>query len=40
MVTFADAGHGASSSSDTQQATADTVAFLFEELGVTYAPAQ
>jgi prolyl oligopeptidase len=40
LKTFADAGHGASSSSDTQQETADTFAFLFEELGVTYAPAQ
>ena len=40
LKTFADAGHGASSSSDTQQETADTFAFLFQELGVTYAPAQ
>jgi prolyl oligopeptidase len=40
LKTFADAGHGASSSSDTRQETADTFAFLFEELGVTYAPAQ
>ena len=40
LKTFADAGHGASSSSDTQQETADTFAFLFQELGVIYAPAQ
>lgn len=40
LKTFADAGHGASSSSDLQQETADTFAFLFQELGVTYAPAQ
>jgi prolyl oligopeptidase len=40
LKTFADAGHGASSSSDMQQETADTFAFLFQELGVTYAPSQ
>ena len=40
LKTFADAGHGASSSSDKEQETADTFAFLFQELGVTYAPAQ
>jgi prolyl oligopeptidase len=40
LKTFADAGHGASSSADVQQESADTYAFLFQELGVAYAPAQ
>jgi prolyl oligopeptidase len=36
LKTFPDAGHGASSSADTEQQVADTFAFLFQELGVTY----
>jgi prolyl oligopeptidase len=39
LKTFANAGHGASSSADVEEQTADTFAFLFQELGVTYAPA-
>lgn len=40
VKTFADAGHGASSSADAQQEVADTFTFLFTELGVAFAPAQ
>jgi prolyl oligopeptidase len=40
LKTFANAGHGASSSTDTQQETADTFTFLFRELGVAYTPTQ
>jgi prolyl oligopeptidase len=39
LKTFADAGHGSSSSADLQQQTADWYAFLFQELGVAYTPA-
>jgi prolyl oligopeptidase len=38
LKTFADAGHGASSSADAQQQAADTYTFLFQELGVAYMP--
>jgi prolyl oligopeptidase len=40
LKTFADAGHGSSSSADLQQQIADEFAFLFQELGVAFAPAQ
>jgi hypothetical protein len=39
LKTFANAGHGASSSTDLQQEVADIYAFLFRELGVTFTPA-
>jgi prolyl oligopeptidase len=40
LKTFADAGHGSSSSADLQQQLADEYTFLFQELGVAFAPAQ
>jgi prolyl oligopeptidase len=40
LKTFADAGHGSSSSTDLQQQMADEFTFLFKELGVSFAPAQ
>jgi prolyl oligopeptidase len=40
LRTFADAGHASSSSADLQQQFADAYTFLFQELGVAYAPAQ
>jgi prolyl oligopeptidase len=40
LKTFANAGHGASSSSDLQQQSADMFAFIFEELGLTFAPSR
>jgi prolyl oligopeptidase len=40
LKTFADAGHGSSSSADLQQQVADFYTFLFQELGVTYRPVQ
>jgi prolyl oligopeptidase len=40
LKTFADAGHGSSSSADLQQQVADLYTFLFQQLGVTYRPAQ
>jgi prolyl oligopeptidase len=39
LKTFADAGHGSSSSADLQQQIADWYAFLFQELGVASTPA-
>lgn len=39
LKTFADSGHGASSSTDAQQQSADIYAFLFAELGLSFAPA-
>ena len=38
LKTFADAGHGSSSSTDLQQQLADAFTFLFQELGVAFAP--
>jgi prolyl oligopeptidase len=38
LKTFADAGHGSSSSADLQQQLADVYTFLFQELGVAFAP--
>jgi prolyl oligopeptidase len=40
LKTFADAGHGSSSSADLQQQLADAYTFLFQELGVAFAPSQ
>jgi prolyl oligopeptidase len=40
LKTFADAGHGSSSSADLQQQLADEFTFLFQELGVAFAPPQ
>jgi prolyl oligopeptidase len=40
LKTFADAGHGSSSSADLQQQMADVYTFLFQELGVAFTPAQ
>ena len=40
LKTFADAGHGSSSSADLQQQVADLYTFLFQELGLIYKPAQ
>jgi prolyl oligopeptidase len=39
LKTFADAGHGSSSSTDLEQQVADIYAFLFRELDVTFTPA-
>ncbi len=39
LRTFADSGHGASSTTDLQQQVADVYTFLFQELGVTFTPA-
>jgi prolyl oligopeptidase len=39
LKTFADTGHGSSSSADLQQQIADWYAFLFQELGVSSTPA-
>jgi prolyl oligopeptidase len=40
LKTFADAGHGSSSSADLQQQVADWFTFLFQELGVSFVRAQ
>jgi prolyl oligopeptidase len=40
LKTFADAGHGSSSSADLQQQLADLYTFLFQELGVGFSPSQ
>ncbi len=40
LKTFADAGHGSSSSADLQQQLADAYTFLFQELGVAFRPAR
>jgi prolyl oligopeptidase len=40
LRTFADAGHGSSSSADLQQQLADAYTFLFQELGLAFAPSQ
>ena len=38
LKTFADAGHGSSSSADLQQQFADAYTFLFQELGLAFSP--
>ena len=40
LKTFADAGHGSSSSADLQQQLADAYTFLFQELSVAFTPAR